>query len=317
MDPSPSSDPTVSPDDAVLPFQLESAGATGRVVRLGTVVDTILGRHDYPESVSKLLGEAVALTAMLGTSLKFEGTFIFQASTNGPVDLLVVDLRTPGGLRGYAHYDADAVAALEADGAVDGAMLLGEGHLAMTIDRGSERDRYQGIVPLENADLNAAARTYFRQSEQLPTFLRVATARHYRAGEGGGDWGWRAGGLLIQNIASEGGRATLESEGPRPDEEDEDWRRITLLSETLEDHEILDPMLTSEALLYRLFNEEIVRTFRPRPLEGYCRCSEERINALIEQFTAEEVADMIEDGKITVTCEFCSQRYVFDPAQFA
>src|SRR6187401_3144744 len=151
----------VVPDDnLILPFQAEHAGVAGRLVKLGSTVDTILSRHDYPEPVSKLLGEAVALTALLGAALKSEGKFILQASTDGPVDLLVADYQVPGGLRGYARFSAERLANLPANG-----RLLGEGHLAMTIDRGNDTELYQGVVPLEGDSLTEAADTYFRQSE--------------------------------------------------------------------------------------------------------------------------------------------------------
>src|SRR5262245_64030374 len=151
-------------DDLILPFQADQADVVGRLVKLGPVVDTILSRHDYPEPVSKLLGEAVALTALLGAALKFEGKFILQASTDGPVDLLVADYQVPGALRGYARFSAERLAALPVD-----APLLGEGHLAMTIDRGPDTERYQGVVPLEGGGLAVAADASVRQSQQLPT----------------------------------------------------------------------------------------------------------------------------------------------------
>src|SRR5512145_276534 len=188
-------------DDLILPFQADQADVVGRLVKLGPVVDTILSRHDYPETVSQLLGEAVALTALLGAALKFEGKFILQASTDGPVDLLVADYQVPGQLRGYARFSAERLAALPPD-----APLLGSGNLAMTIDRGPETERYQGVVPLEGESLSDAADTYFRQSEQLPTFIKLAVARHYRAGQGERPWTWRAGGLLLQKLTGEGGR---------------------------------------------------------------------------------------------------------------
>src|ERR1700730_17949366 len=141
-------------DDLILPFQAEHARVTGRLVKLGPTVDTILSRHDYPEPVSYLLGEVVALTALLGAALKFEGKFILQASTDGPVDLLVADYQVPGQLRGYARFSPERVAALGAEG--DG-RLLGQGHFAMTIDRGADAERYQGVVPLGGETLTEAA----------------------------------------------------------------------------------------------------------------------------------------------------------------
>jgi len=192
---------SIPEDDLILPFQAEQAEVLGRLVKLGPVVDTILSRHAYPDAVSRLLGEAVALTALLGAALKFEGKFILQASTDGPVDLLVADYQAPGGLRGYARFSSEQVAALPQD-----APLLGRGHLAMTIDRGTDTERYQGVVPLEGESLAEAADIYFRQSEQLPTFIKLAVAQHYQAGQGERPWTWRAGGLLVQKLTREGGR---------------------------------------------------------------------------------------------------------------
>jgi molecular chaperone Hsp33 len=296
-------------DDLILPFQADQADVVGRLVKLGPTVDTILSRHDYPEPVSQLLGEAVALTALLGAALKSEGKFILQASTDGPVDLLVADYQVPGGLRGYARFSPERLAALPPDG-----RLLGEGHLAMTIDRGVETERYQGVVPLEGETLTEAADTYFRQSEQLPTFIRLAVARHYRAGASGArPWTWRAGGLLVQKLTREGGRVT----GSGSAFEEEDWTRARALAETVEDHELLDPMLPPDRLLYRLFHEEQVRAYRAIPLESYCSCSRRRVEELLRGFSAEDLADMVVDGEVWVTCEFCNSRYHFDPASFA
>jgi molecular chaperone Hsp33 len=295
-------------DDLILPFQADQAEVVGRLVKLGPTVDTILSRHDYPEPVSQLLGQAAALTALLGAALKFEGKFILQASTDGPVDLLVADYQVPGGLRGYARFSPERLAALPPDG-----RLLGEGHLAMTIDRGVETERYQGVVPLEGETLTEAADTYFRQSEQLPTFIRLAVARHYRAGSGSRPWTWRAGGLLVQKLTREGGRVTTSEAAL----EEEDWTRARALAETVEDHELLDPMLPPDRLLYRLFHEEQVRAYRAIPLESYCSCSRERVDELLRRFSAEDLAEMVVDGEVRVTCEFCNSRYHFDPASFA
>lgn len=296
-------------DDLILPFQAEQADVVGRLVKLGPTVDTILSRHAYPDSVSQLLGEAVALTALLGAALKFEGRFILQASTDGPVDILVADYQVPGGLRGYARFSPERLATLPPDG-----RLLGEGHLAMTIDRGLETERYQGVVPLEGETLTEAADTYFRQSEQLPTFIQLAVARHYRAGGAGvRPWTWRAGGLLVQKLTREGGRSV----GRESAFSEEDWTRAKALAETVEDHELLDPMLPPDRLLYRLFHEEQVRAFRAIPLESYCSCSRERVEELLRRFSAEELVDMVVDGEVWVTCEFCNSRYQFDPASFA
>lgn len=320
-------------DDSVLPFQTVRSNISGRLVRLGGSLDEILGRHAYPDAVAETLGQALALTALLGSALKFEGRLILQTKTDGPLDMLVVNYDTPGHLRGYASFASDRLEAETAahEAAKDAARsgnpslqsrLLGSGHLAMTIDPGGDMDRYQGIVGLERETLSSAAHTYFRQSEQLPTFIRLAVARIYQPGRQTADgepaWSWRAGGLLLQHVAATGGYAgSHEAEGepvPLTGEDDEDWRRTELLAATVEDHELIDPNLPPERLLYRLFHEEGVRVHDPVPLAHVCRCSRERVTRFIEYFARDGLDDLREaDGSITVTCEFCSEKYHFAP----
>ena len=181
-----------SADDTILPFQIASLELRGQVVRLGPLVDEILSRHNYPLPVAKLVGQAIVLTILLGSSLKFEGRFILQTQTDGPVRMLVIDLRSPGKVRACARFDAAAVEAAIASGKADPGALLGKGHLAMTVDQGPETSRYQGVVALEGGDLEAAAHEYFRQSEQIPTRVRLAVAEEFSAGA---QHRWRAGGI--------------------------------------------------------------------------------------------------------------------------
>jgi len=307
-------------DDIVLPFRTEQSGVIGRLVRLGPAVDEILSHHAAPMPVSQALGEAVALTAMLGTALKIDGKLTLQTKTDGLLDFLVVSYEPPGRLRAYARYDKRR---LTSDEPIEPRELLGEGHLALTIDPGEEMERYQGIVALAGEDIGAAALSYFRQSEQLPSFIRLAVARHYTAGENGepGRWQWRAGGLLIQHLARTGG---AEGEELPPEDEDtllgeadDDWERVRILASTVEAHELLDPLLPPDRLLYRLFHEEGVRAFPPAPIEAFCRCSREKVAAFLQSFGGSELADMREpDGSIRVTCEFCTKTYRFDPDEF-
>ena len=303
-------------DDLVLPFRTVRSGVIGRLVRLGPAVDEILSHHSAPEPVSQTLGEAVALTAMLGTALKIDGKLTLQTKTDGLLDFLVVSYEPPGRLRAYARYDKKRVG----DNDIDPGELLGEGHLAITIDPGEDMERYQGIVALDGEGVGDAALSYFRQSEQLPSFIRLAVARHYTAGENGapGRWQWRAGGLMIQHLPSTGGTNTDLEEAFESDEsdseEDDDWERTRILASTVEDHELLDPTLAPERLLYRLFHEEGVRAFPAAAIEAYCRCSRERVAAFLKSFGAAELTDMREpDGSISVTCEFCTKSYKFAP----
>ena len=166
-------------------------------------------------------------------------------------------------------------------------------------------------MPLEGESLTEAAHIYFRQSEQLPTFIKLAVARSLPPGRGE-NWTWRAGGLLVQKLTPEGGRG-----GSQRALAEEDWTRAKALAETVEDHELLDPTLSPDRLLYRLFHEEQVRAYRAVPLESYCSCSRERVEELLKRFSAEDLAEMVVDGEVWVTCEFCNRRYNFDPAVFA
>lgn len=309
-------------DDHVVPFEVSALDARGRTVQLGPMLDQILGRHDYPEPVARLLAEAIVLTVLLGTSLKFDGKFILQTQTDGPVDMLVADFASPDSLRAYARYDADKVsAALErGDGAP--ADLLGVGVLALTVDQGEHMNRYQGIVQLDGTSLEDVARTYFRQSEQIPTEVRLSVARQMLPGSARSGQNWRAGGLLAQFLPAVGERARLpDLPGGDGDEEadhaiDEAWKEVQILMNTVEDDELLDPTVGAERLLFRLFHEHGVRVFDGTPVRDNCTCSREKVMGILRSFTDEEIEESIEDGEIKVACEFCSTQYSFDPAEF-
>lgn len=314
-----------SGDDVVVPFTLEALDARGRLVRLGPALDAILMRHNYPAPVARLLGEAVVLAALIGSSLKFQGKFILQTQTDGPVNLLVVDLDAPDGLRGYARFDADLVQQAIERGETQPGQLLGKGHLAMTVDQGAHTERYQGIVALEGGSLEDVAHTYFQQSEQIPTLVRLAVAQHTRRGDRRPHW--RAGGALVQFLPPHGESrmADLPGDGnyDNPDTadpdyvEDDKWTTTRALILTLADDELADPDLSAERLLFRLFHETGVRVFEPVDLEERCNCSAERIEAMLrDNFTAEDRAEMLVDGEIEVICEFCSADYHFRPHEF-
>ena len=310
-------------DDVALPFAVEALDVRGRVVRLGPSVDTILRRHGYPDPVARLLGEAAALTVLLGSSLKFEGRFQLQTRTDGPVEMIVVDFEAPDRLRATARFDAERVGAL-ASGPGKTSDLIGQGHLAMTIDQGSERSRYQGVVALEGQSFEEAAHQYFRQSEQIPTQVRLAVAESFEDGA----TSYRAGGLLVQFLPQSIDRARLADLPPGDlpeghvhfDEagvpEDDAWVEARSLVATIEDHELVDPAVSSERLLYRLFHERGVRVFEGQGVHEQCRCSPERVLGMISSFSDKERHDMVaDDGRIGITCEFCSRRYDLDPAE--
>ena len=308
-------------DDTVLPFAVEALDCRGRAVRLGPALDTILHRHGYPDAVARVLGEAAALTALLGSSLKFEGRFQLQTKSDGPIGMMVVDFDAPDRLRATARFDAGRVASI-GDGARTAA-LLGQGHLAMTIDRGSDATRYQGVVALEGQDFEEAAHQYFRQSEQIPTRVRLAVAEQFEDGR----QAYRAGGLLAQFLPTSPERMRQPDFAPgdipeghpsqdlKEPAEDDAWVEAKALVDTVQDHELVDPNVSSERLLYRLFHERGVRVFEPQAVREACRCSEERVMTMMGSFTPEDRRDMVgDDGRIGITCEFCSRRYDLDPA---
>lgn len=305
-------------DDIIMPFQVDPFALRGRVVRLGPVVDTILGKHDYPAPVRRILAEALALAAALAATLKFDGVFTLQTRSDGPIRMIVADVTSDGAVRGYAQFDAERLAAL---GPEDEALrasvprLLGAGYLAFTVDQGSDMDRYQGIVELSGATLADCAHHYFRQSEQLETGIKIA-AGEARAADG--SRAWRAGAMMIQRLAPEGAQGSAEGcDIDQPlrlaqEEAEDGWRRAMILMGSATSAELMDPGLPAWTLVDRLFQAEGVKLYRPQELTHACRCSRERVVAMLRALPRSEVEDMKVDGRIEVTCEFCNARQDFD-----
>lgn len=309
-------------DDRVLPFQIDGLDVRGRTVHLGPSLDRILERHDYPEPVSRLLAEAILLASLLGSSLKFDGRFILQTRTDGAVSLIVVEYRTPDAIRATARFDAKAVEEAQARGEAGPEQLLGRGNLAMTVDQGSDMDRYQGIVALDGAGFEEIAHRYFMQSEQIPSRVRLAVGEVLSKTGDGAKHTWRGGGILIQFLPEAGERVKqrdLPSGGPDdadPEPDDDAWAEAQSLLETLEDFELTDPAITAERLLYRLFHERGVRVFDGQTLNDRCSCTRQRVSGMLAGFTDEERQSLVVDGNITVTCEFCGLHYHFTENEF-
>lgn len=284
--------------DRVLRFTVPGRNARGRVVRLSPVLDRILGAHDYPPVIARLLAEALVIAAMIGSLLKDdEGQITMQAQTEaGIVDLLVCDYRG-GELRGYVRHDADRLAGLGANPSLFA--LFGRGYLAITFDMATTGQRYQGIVPLEGDSLAAACEAYFAQSEQVPTLLRIAV----RSESGR----CVAGGLLVQHLAEgEDGRERLHVKLDHPE-----WDHVAALAGSIRHEELVDPALSLEALVWRLFHDEHeVRVQAGNPLQRGCRCSVEHYAAVIAQFPESEREDMRNhSGLVIVDCAFCSREF--------
>jgi molecular chaperone Hsp33 len=279
--------------DEALGFTIPERNARGRIVRLGPLLDHILSAHDYPAPIARILSQALVLAALLGSLLKEpEGQLTLQAQTeSGIVDLLVCDYKA-GELRGYVRFDAERLPQLPI--LSDLGALFGKGYLGITFDHPQAQERYQGIVPLEGASLGEAAQSYFSQSEQLPSVVRLAVD----------DTGHVAGGILVQHLPEgEEGRERLHTRLDDPE-----WEHVRILAETIKGTELTDTGLPLDAALWRLFHEEEVRVFQPVPLVKGCRCNFEYIKGVIGRFAADERAGMVdEDGFISVDCEFCSR----------
>lgn len=299
--------PQAQPADSVTGFFLGKSGIRGRVVRLSAGLNAIIARHNYPDAIASLLGESLALTVALAFALKYDGVFTLQTKGDGPVNMLVVDVTREGNMRGYAQYDDEKLK----HAGVGSALLLGKGRLAITVDLGANADRYQGIVEIIGRDMATIVQNYFRQSEQLETAFKVFVEKN-SAGQ------WQAGAIMIQQLP-EGGGYAANNNSPggalAVEEHEENWRRAKILMETVTATEMLDTGLATPALLNRLFHEEDLECDEAIALQDQCRCSRQRVAAVLATIPASEVGELMVNNKVEVKCEFCSAVYDFDEEQ--
>lgn len=300
-------DTSQNPTDLVTVFQLDGQPVRGRAVKLGPAIDKALnpgGNARYPDSIARLLGEAMMTGAIVAQSLKFDGRLVVQChgTNEGAVSLLMADCTTAGHIRGYARWDADALKEMELDSKNLGAdVLLGGGTFSMTIDQGPDMDQYQGIAAIEGASLSSCAEHYFNQSEQIPTRIQLACGQSIDA-DGSH---WSGGGIMIQKIADDEARA--DATPP--------WETAQQLFATLTDAELIDPDVSTETLLYRLFNEFGVRLVETHDVNANCRCSRDRLLDTLKSFDEAALKDMADDGVISANCEFCATDYKFPLAE--
>lgn len=290
----------------MLPFDIAKAGVRGRFVRLDRASARALEAHRLPEAAARPAGEALALAALLGSALKLDGRLTVQTKSSGPLDLITADYYGAGenkarGVRGYARLDSDRFAALAHNKLFSS--LAGEGALAITIEPKRGAQTYQGIVSLSPDGLAASAETYFAQSEQLPTVIRLAAAPLYVAGEK--QPRWRAAGLMLQ-MTPEASKAAGRNE--------DDWNRLSLLTKTVEDLELVDTELKPETVLWRLFHEDEVRVQPSEALCFRCDCDATRITNVLKSYAPEEREGLADpDGIIRARCEFCGVMHEIGP----
>lgn len=282
----------------VLPFTMDTSALGGRIVRLHECLDAILKRHDYPHAVSVLLGECIGLGVSLATALKFDGVFTFEARGDGVVPLLVVDITANGAIRGYAQVNGDIPAYHKVQDSLVQS-LMGTGHMMITVDQASNKDRYQGIVDLNYPTWEGCMMAYFEKSMQFQSVFRVACTLENNT--------WRCGCIAIQKLPE-------ESHKHDTDMENENWNRSVVLLKSLTHRELTDITLSCEDILYRLYHQENVRVYPPTALHDTCRCSAEKMRGAIAQIPESERSTLLnEDGVISVDCEYCSTTRTFKP----
>lgn len=285
--------------DSILPFMIESSGLRGRMVTLDSVLDKILDAHGYVEPVARLTAELATMAVMLGSMLKYDGIFTLQVQSEGAVKVLVSDFTSAGDLRACATLNKDF-----AEAGNNEAVLLGQGYVAFTVDQGENTERYQGIVALSPGGLQDSIQAYFTQSEQIRTGIRMAVSRI--------DGHWRGAAIMLQDMPEEGGMIP-QSEGGIVSVAEDNWRRAMIFLQTCTDEELLSSSISREDLLFRLFHEDGVRAFDSRTVQKGCRCTMEKIRGILSTMSDDDIAHMTENGKISVTCEFCNHDFSFDP----
>lgn len=280
-------------NDVLQPFQLEKSNFRGRIVRLCDVLDDILKAHNYPDVVSRLLGDALAVTTLLGGMLKYDGVFTLQATGKGAVRLVVCDMLSDGTIRGYASFDSEQIEKMDQDKEYPLEDLMGEGYLAFTVDH-KMADRYQGVVELQKNNFVESINHYFHQSEQIMTSMKSEISHS--------DDKWCAGALMLQKLPEQDQLQTIE---------EDDWIRSNLFLHSCTKEELLDEALPLNDLLFRLFNEEGVIVSSPVELRKGCRCSRERVMSILITLPDEDLDYAEKENGLEMICEFCSKAYHF------
>ncbi|WP_050604620.1 Hsp33 family molecular chaperone HslO [Ruegeria sp. 6PALISEP08] len=307
-------------DDTVLPFQLDASDMRGRVARLDGVLDGILKQHDYPQQVEALVAEMALLTALIGQTVALRWKLSLQVQSKGAVRMIATDYYAPqeegqpAQIRAYASFDHDRL--------TDAAPFdqVGEGYFAIMIDQGEGTQPYQGITPLAGGSLSACAEAYFAQSEQLPTRFSLSFGKSTEPGAGEH---WRAGGIMLQHMpkaspfaaSGEGTGEILTATDLVDGEEGENWGRVNILLDTVEDLEMIGPSVAPTDLLVRLFHEEQPRVYDAQSVQFGCTCSEDRVRQSLSIYSAKDIEKMTTpEGLVTADCQFCGAHYVLDPA---
>ena len=295
--------------DTCVSFFIDNGADQGRLIRMSSVLDTIIGKHCYPRPVAAVVAESTVLAAMLASTLKYEGLFTLQTQSNGAVSMVVVDVTSEGKIRACASFDEEHLKQNQelrkTSGEIEAAPhLMGKGHLAFTVDQGPNTELYQGIVDLQGKNLTECALRYFKQSEQIDTDLKLFLQAP--EGESGS---WLAAGIMLQKMPLKGGNESS------PEEMEEAWNEAKVFMESLTQDEVFDAELTSEQLLHRLFHANNLSISKCKNYSFGCRCSREKLLQTLSTFSEDDINAMLENNKVTATCHFCSEKYVFDKGE--
>ena len=296
--------------DSCASFHIANGAFLGRLVRLDNVVNTILDKHCYPKQVSAVVAESTALAALLSSTLKYKGLFTLQTKSNGPVPMVVIDVTSEGKIRACASYDEDKIKKAQelrkTVGEIEPAPhFMGEGILAFTVDQGPETELYQGIVDLQGKDLSECAMRYFKQSEQIETYLQL----YLKAPETENDR-WQSAGILLQKVPTTGGKEISDEE-----DANEAWNQAVIFMQSLQENEIFNTHLSSSEILHRLYHADNLQINQTKEYSFGCRCNRDKLLNTLHTMKPEEIEDMCENNKITATCHFCGTTYSFDKGE--
>ena len=295
-------------NDKCISFNLDNNAFRGRIVRMDNVLKEVFANWVYPDNIASAVAETTALGVLLASLMKFEGLFTLQLQGNGPLSVLVTDVTSAGKVRSCAKYDAKEIEKAQELRKTEGEIeptphWLGQGSLIFTIDQGKQTDLYQGVVDLQGKNLEECALRYFKYSEQIDTHLRLYVQKS--------EDGWKSAGILIQKMPTIGGTENNDS----AEDLTEVWNEDKILTDSLKSEEIFDNTLSLEDILFRLFHEHQVRVVKENEYSFGCRCSRDKLLNTLSAMKEDDINHMVENGKITATCNFCGQTYIFDKGE--
>jgi molecular chaperone Hsp33 len=293
--------------DKCIYFNLDNNAFRGRIVRMKHTLHDIFLRNSYPQNVSAAVADTSVLGVLFASLLKYDGLFTLQIQGGGPISVLVTDVTSAGKVRSCAKYDIEAMKKAQSLRKTEGELeeapfWLGKGVLIFTVDQGEATELYQGVVDLQGKTLADCAMRYFKNSEQIDTYLKLFKKQTSD--------GWETAAVLLQKMPTQGGNDAADETQIA-----ELWNENKILLDSLKEDEIFSDALSQEDILYRLFHEHNVRVIKESEYFFGCRCSREKLLNTLSAMSEDDINEMVEDGKITATCGFCGEKYYFEKSE--